>query len=78
EIRVYDVVDSGHAHANKLDEQISSGRLPISRGNIQKIEKKPDEDLPDVMSKVSCDADLIVLGLSLKKMRRDGGKYLLS
>ncbi|MCB5256413.1 MAG: amino acid permease [Candidatus Cloacimonetes bacterium] len=78
QIRVYDVVDSGHAHANKLDEQISSGRLPISRGNIQKIEKKPDEDLPDVMSKVSCDADLIVLGLSLKKMRRDGGKYLLS
>ncbi|MCB5260674.1 MAG: amino acid permease [Candidatus Cloacimonetes bacterium] len=78
QIRVFDVVARGSVTASRLEEQISSGRLPISRGNIQHIEKSPEEKLSDLMQGVSCDADLIILGLSLKKMRKDGGEYLMS
>ncbi len=78
QIRVFDVEDEGTSRTDRLEEQISSGRLPISPNNIQRIYKKPDETVADKMAGVSCDSDLIILGLSLKKMRRDNGSYLLS
>lgn len=78
QIRVFDVEDEGTSRVNRLEDQISSGRLPISPSNIQRIQKLPHETIADKISGVSCDSDLIVLGLSLKKMRRDNGKYLQS
>jgi hypothetical protein len=78
QIRVFDVMNEGDSSVSKLEEQISTGRLPISPANIQKVRKRQDQTIADVISGVSCESDLIILGLSLKKMRKDGGKYLLS
>jgi amino acid transporter len=79
QIRVFDVIEEGSAdNSDKLDELIASGRLPIAPTNIQKVPKKNSETIADKITSISCDADLVVLGLSLKKMKKDGGKFLMS
>jgi len=77
QIRVFDVVEEGSAQAvDSLETLIQSGRLPISAGNIQRVPKKEDRDFAEIVCSGSSDADLIILGLSLKKMRKDGGAFL--
>jgi len=78
-IRVFDLVEEGSGdNSSRLDELIISGRLPISPTNVQKVFKGNNETIAEKVASVSCDADLLVLGLSLKKMRKDGGKYMMS
>ncbi len=78
-IRVFDVVETEAAlHNSRLDELITSGRLPISASNIQKIIRDKETNFNELVSRVSEDADLIILGISLKKMEQDHGKFLLS
>ncbi|MBP7310220.1 MAG: amino acid permease [Candidatus Cloacimonetes bacterium] len=79
QIRVFDVVTPGMGQSvNKLDELITSGRLPISRSNVQRINLNDESQFSDLVSKESAESDLILLGHSLKKLRRDGGKFLQS
>lgn len=78
QIRVFDVIqeDSEHAH-DSLEVLIESGRLPISASNIQRVPKPADADFAEVVCQGSDDADLIILGLSLKKLRKDNGAFLM-
>ncbi|MDD3097155.1 MAG: amino acid permease [Candidatus Cloacimonetes bacterium] len=79
QIRVFDVVVDGSAETtDSLEEMIASGRLPISASNIQKVNKPSDREFSEIVSQGSVDADLIILGLSLKKMRKDNGAFLMN
>lgn len=78
-IRVYNVIVTESSEMkDSLDELISLGRLPISASNIQNVIRDSRTSFPDLVSQVSEDADLIILGLSLKKLEKDNGKFLMS
>ena len=77
QIRVFDVVEQGSANTTDgLEELIATGRLPISANNIQKVTKPESKNFSEVVCAGSVDADLIILGLSLKKMRKDNGAFM--
>jgi hypothetical protein len=78
EIRLFDTYEGkeGEPQSDRLDALIAEGRLPISLSNVQKVAHAPNTNLDDLVARFSEQADLVVLGLSLKKMRKDGGKYL--
>ncbi len=78
EISVFDtyIEDEGAMANDRLSTLISEGRLPIAEANVQRIKMKPEQRLQDVVRETSSQADLVVMGLSLKKMRQDHGKHL--
>ncbi|HNQ43906.1 MAG TPA: hypothetical protein PKI59_05725, partial [Candidatus Cloacimonadota bacterium] len=77
QIRVFDVIEQGSANATDgLEDLIATGRLPISANNIQKVTKADSKNFSEVVCAGSMDADLIILGLSLKKMRKDNGAFM--
>jgi len=63
---------------DSLESLISSGRLPISARNVQRLSINQESEFSELVTRVSEGSDLIILGLSLKKMRRDGGRFLNS
>lgn len=79
EIHVFDVAEAsnGESRSSQIDELIASGRLPVSAANVQKLTLEKGMPMESLVSRVSENADLVMLGLSLKKMRKDGGKFLL-
>lgn len=80
EIRLFDVHPDGDEETGEdgleLDRLISAGRIPISPKNVQRISLSEGRLFDELVADVSRDADLIITGLSLKKMRRDNGRFL--
>ncbi|MCB9367354.1 MAG: amino acid permease [Calditrichaeota bacterium] len=62
----------------KLSHFVTEGRIPISIKNVHRLQISEMDSLNSVVAKHSEGADLIVAGLSLKKMIRDKGKFLSS
>ncbi|MBN1961878.1 MAG: amino acid permease [Deltaproteobacteria bacterium] len=78
EIRVFDVIKATdeQQRSRQIDELIFTGRLPVAADNVHKLTLSDDMSFEQLVSGVSENADLVMLGLSLKKMRKDGGKFL--
>ena len=62
--------------ATRLTELVSAGRIPISVANIQRITMESGVSFEELVSTHSDTADLVITGLSLKKMVRDKGHFL--
>jgi amino acid transporter len=60
----------------RLNQLIAEGRIPISLKNVQRVPHNPDVIFDDLVSAHSEMADLVITGLSLKKMVRDKGRFL--
>jgi amino acid transporter len=60
----------------RLNQLIAEGRIPISLKNVQRVPHNPDVTFDDLVSAHSEMADLVITGLSLKKMVRDKGRFL--
>jgi hypothetical protein len=67
DIHVFDVMEAeaSEADSSQIDELIARGRLPVAAANVQKISPKSGETLTRLVSRVSENADLVMLGLSL-------------
>lgn len=79
QIRVFDVVTpSMNRSVDQLEALVSSGRLPISLSNIQRINLADSAKFNELVDSESKDSDLIILGLSLTKLRKDGGAFMQS
>ena len=77
EIELYAAFDesqmaAGVAHLNTL---IAQGRIPISPSNVRRIPFSADLPFDEQVRRHSSDADLVITGFSLAKMRADGGAF---
>lgn len=54
---------------------INSGRLPISRNNVEIIPYDQNEDKKSVISRKSIDADFTILGFNNKDINGEGMDY---
>lgn len=65
------------AEVKKLNELIDKGRIPVSTKNVKKVpwasEKETFETIVDNYSE---NADLVILGFGVSKLKKDGGDYL--
>jgi amino acid transporter len=61
---------------DRLNQLISEGRIPISPMNVHHAPFAVGVNFNELMAKHSSDADLVITGLSLKKMHLDRGKFL--
>lgn len=57
---------------NKLEDLIESGRLPISKNNIEVISKDDESDVKSIINKNSADADLTVIGFMNEIVKHNG------
>lgn len=77
EIRLFDTYEGAEAEPDdRLSRLIADGRLPIARSNVRRLRQADGTALEELVAHHSASGDLVVMGLSLKKMRRDGGAYL--
>ncbi|MBU0519894.1 amino acid permease [bacterium] len=60
----------------RLSALISTGRIPISLKNVQRVPLEAETTFDELVCRHSHAADLVITGLSLKKMRRDKGEFL--
>lgn len=60
----------------RLNQLVSEGRIPISVKNVQRVPYSEEEPIDQLVLEHSEMADLVIAGLSLKKMIRDKGRYL--
>jgi len=79
EIQLYAAFDeaelvSGVAHLNDL---IAQGRIPISPSNVRRVPFSNDLPFDELVRRHSSDADLVVTGFSLSKLRADGGAFFM-
>lgn len=78
EIDLYATFESKESDAQirRLDELIDKGRIPISRKNIKTIAvDKEKDDFETLVSENSSDADLVLTGMSVKKLQEDRGVF---
>jgi hypothetical protein len=60
----------------KLNQLIDDGRIPISHKNVQKIPwDKKAKSYEKVVTEFSQNADLVIMGFSLKKLTQDKGEF---
>lgn len=59
-----------------IKQLVAQGRILISSHNVQMIPVDPDVPFGEFVSQHSDDADLVITGFSLKKMRKDSGAFL--
>jgi hypothetical protein len=79
EILVFEVIVSeDDPNANRLKNLLTTSRLPISDSSIRRVLLENNASFEQLVTKESEYADLIMLGLSLTKMKKDRGRYLLS
>jgi len=58
----------------KLQDLIHSGRLPISKNNIEVISKEESADLKTIINQKSKDADLTIIGFRSELVKHEGEK----
>jgi amino acid transporter len=68
--------DEVDEQAERLNQLVCEGRIPIAPANVQPVPLAPEMAFDELVSQHSASADLVITGLSLKKMRRDGGRFL--
>ncbi len=78
EIRLYVAMSTEHAtgESEQVNQLISQGRIPISPKNVQRVMMDADESFDALVCRHSEGADLVITGLSLKKMLHDRGEFL--
>jgi len=64
-------------HVSKLNQLIDGGRIPISKKNLKKIPwDKNITSFEKMVSHYSKKADLVIMGFSLKKLKKEKGVFL--
>jgi amino acid transporter len=61
---------------NRLNELIARGRIPISPKNVKRVPLIEDVSFDELVNFHSDEADLVITGFSLTKMREDRGEFL--
>jgi amino acid transporter len=61
----------------RLEEMITSGRLPVSEKNIEVIATDEKSDFGRLVRDKSVDADLVILGFTAERLRQKGLELLL-
>jgi amino acid transporter len=61
----------------RLEEMITSGRLPVSEKNIEVIATDAKSDFGRLVRDKSVDADLVILGFTAERLRQKGFELLL-
>ncbi len=59
-----------------LNALIAEGRIPISRANVRPVPMRGDATFSDLVCELSEQADLVITGFSVGRMKRDGGAFL--
>jgi hypothetical protein len=78
EIRIFAAFPHSEAAERRarLDEMITTGRLPISRKNLQVIPTDDRVDFTRLVAERSADADLVIFGTTERRLRDKGGELL--
>ena len=78
EIRIFAalVADELETGAQRLNDLIADGQIPISIGHVRWIPMTEGVTFDELVGEISETADLVITGLSLGKMTRDGGQFL--
>jgi amino acid transporter len=64
------------ANVTRLNQLIDQGRIPISQKNVQKIPWNKDKtSFESLVNENSSEADLVVMGFSLKKLVKEKGDF---
>lgn len=73
-IKIFAVYPKDQVESQKEDllQIIKSGRLPISPGNIEVIEKEDHSDIKSIIDQNSMDADLTIIGFRDKELNDEG------
>jgi hypothetical protein len=59
----------------RLNDLIANGRIPISRNNVVQINNPERLPFDKVVSRHSVDADLVITGFSLARLKKDRGAF---
>jgi solute carrier family 12 (sodium/potassium/chloride transporter), member 2 len=70
--------DEMEVQRKHLLHSIKTGRLPISSNNINVIAQKENESLPHIISTLSEDADLTLVGFREEQVKKFGKDFFLS
>ena len=78
EIRIFAALaaDELETGAQRLNDLIADGRIPISIGHVRWMPMAEGVTFDELVGEHSETADLVITGLSLGKMTRDGGQFL--
>jgi len=78
EIRIFAAFPQAEAadRRARLDEMITTGRLPISRKNLRVIPTDDRVDFTRLVAERSGSADLVILGLTERRLREKGNELL--
>jgi len=68
-----DEIETGAA---RLEGLIAEGRIPISSANVERVPYSRDTPFPDLVNKLSEEADLVITGFSLRKVQEEEGAFL--
>jgi hypothetical protein len=64
------------ANVTRLNRLIDQGRIPISQKNVQKIPWNRDKtSFESLVNENSAEADLVIMGFSLKKLVKEKGEF---
>lgn len=67
--------DEVEKEVSQLNEMIARGRIPISRKNVRQVPVTGSDAFDGLVSKHSRDADLVITGFSLDRLKEDGGEF---
>jgi len=78
EITVFDSYTLEEKDQRKVNllQLIDEGRIPISRKNVISVEREENQTFDDLVCRESSSADLVITGLSIKKLYQDKGKFV--
>jgi len=78
EVRLYATFSPKEMEAKKkrLLQLVRRGQIPISPNNIQVLPLDPDRQFDEFVSETSENADLVITGFSIGKMKQDRGEFL--
>ena len=77
-IRIFEVYkpDALESTKQKVDTLIQTGRLPITRKNLEWIQEDPNIPFKDLVNSKSSTAGLALIGFNMDKVKHDGEKAL--
>ncbi len=80
EIRLFAAFDDATMERDvaELEALIEKGRIPISSANVSSVPIREDGSFSQLVNEHSEAADLVIMGLSVSRMERDGGTFVMA
>ncbi len=68
--------DEAETEAERLNRLVAEGRIPIAGENVHPVPSSPEVPFDEIVEEKSGEADLVITGLGLRRLRHDRGAFL--